>query len=436
MADEPISTTTPEVVTVDTRAAPEDVKALKDNFADFWAAEDKKTDAEPEPAPEAPGPEQETKEAPVETKPAQVETKPPKEETQPPVSETTDEEIDSMQLIPNQRPEVYEQFRNVKEKWKADRAKLKAEAERYQQIQAQLSEARANQMTPEVRADYEHAVGIRRRFDFGSDPEFIQRFHAPISNKYNEILDDAAGMLADPAAGKEWAEYMKKNHVPDGLSREWWLNSVIAKVPGELDRNQLMSEVNELVRMQKERNGEIQRRTNDKSSFDNWIQEKATHTAQRVQEELMSEIGVQEKRIQDYLPRDVAQAKTKEERAAIEEHNSRFKKLNEFFQSQVRDISANGPKAWVRVAIEATRSQIMNDQIVNLEKELKDAKAERDQFKTELEKINGVRRKLSHTTGTPPSPPGAKQPANGQGLSLKSLDIRKSFRDFDWGEGT
>ena len=58
---------------------------------------------------------------------------------------------------------------------------------------------------------------------------------------------------------------------------------------------------------------------------------------------------------------------------------------------------------------------------------IKSLRSERDQFKTELDKIHGARRKLSQTTGTSPAP--AKKDT---GLSIRDLDIRKAFDNFDW----
>src|SRR4029077_3632587 len=153
----------------------------------------------------------------------------------------------------------------------------------------------------------------------------------------------------------------------------------------------------------------------------------------RVQEEIMTEIGIQEKRIQEVLPRDVEKAKTPAEREAIEKHNERFTKLNTFFQDTMKDLSANGPKAWVRASVEATRAMLLEGEYKEMEKELKAAKAERDQYKTELDKISGARRKISHTSGTPPA---SKDKSNGEGLSLRNLDVRKSFDAYDWGDGS
>jgi hypothetical protein len=438
---DPIVTTVPESVSIDTGASPEDLKTLKDDFKDFWSEQDEGSTSPPEkaPAPEAPGPSQETKEgaAPVTEKPVAktdaAKTIPAETKDLTPGSDYTDDEVDKLELLPgSQRPEVYQQFKEVKDMWKADRAKLRDELQKVRQVEAQLSEARANQLTPELKADYEHAVGIRRKFDYASDPEFVNKFHLPVINQYQNILDDAASMLADTQLGAQWAAYMKEKHAPDQLNRDWWMQSVIAKVPNELDRQALMGQLGDLFKLQKERNNEIHRRTNDSASFDAWIQEKTATTQKRIQEEIMAEIGIQEGRIKEVLPVDIAQAKTKEERAAMDAHNERFTKLNEHFVTTMKDLSANGPKAWVRAAIEATRTKIMDQQIVNLEKELKEVRTERDRFKGELEKISAVRRKISHTTGTPPAS-GAKP--NG-GLSLRDLDIRKSFKDFDWGEGS
>lgn len=148
----------------------------------------------------------------------------------------------------------------------------------------------------------------------------------------------------------------------------------------------------------------------------------------------MGEIGIQEKQIQEILPRDVAQAKTSEERVAIEKHNERFNRLNTVFQDTVKDISANGPRAWVRASVQAARAALLFENNGNLMKELEAVKTERDQLRKELDKITGARRRMTHTTGTPPAPTGEKK--NGTGLSLKDLDVRKSFDSYDWGEGT
>src|SRR6266403_607038 len=174
MADNPpISTEVPETVTVDTGADKAQLGDLNAEFADFW----KEKDSETTTAPEAPGEErtgaaQETKETKPETKPAAQETKPPVTETKPAPVETkpaakelTDDEVQRMELPPNARPELVEEFRKVKDLWKNDRARVKAETERAAKLQTELEEARKNSWTPEARADYEHASQIRRRFD-------------------------------------------------------------------------------------------------------------------------------------------------------------------------------------------------------------------------------------------------------------------------------
>jgi hypothetical protein len=445
MADNPpISTEVPETVTVDTGADKGQLGDLNAEFADFW----KEKDAETTTAPEAPGPEQtgaaqETKEKPepkpaaqepkppvTETKPAPVETKPP--EVKP--KELTDDEVQRMELPPNAHPKLIENFKVIKEQWVNDRARFKAESDRAAKLESDLAEARKNSWTPEARADYEHAAGIRRKFDFVSDPEFIQKYHAPIRSKFEGVLNEAIAALPDKEAAAAWANHIAQNYQPDQLSRDWWLNSVVSKVPNELDRAALLSSVTDLIKSQRERDTEITRRTQDKSAFDNWIQERTTTTAQRVQEEIMNEIGEQEKRIQEVLPLDVEKAKTAEERTAIEAHNERFTKLNNFFVETMKDLSSKGPRAWVRASVEATRAMLLEGEYKKLEEELKSTKAERDQYKTELDKIAGARRRISHTTGTPPPSSGDKKRSDNGGLSIKDLDVRKSFDNYDWGD--
>lgn len=438
MADNPpISTSVPETVTVDTGADAESIGTLNDSFKDFWKEEDSK---ESPAAPEAPGAGQETKE--TKEKPQPVETHELKEselptqtrEIKPPGD--NDDDIDQLELSnPSARPEIHADFKNIKEAWKADRLRMRDAAKQAESLQRQLSEARQNSWTPEAKADYEHAAQVRRKFDFVSDPEFIQKFYQPVKNQFESVLDEAVQALPDKQAAAQWAAYIKQHYNADQLNRDWWLNSVIAKIPNELDRSSVLGSVTQLLKAQKERDGEISRRTNDKASFENWINEKTETTAKRVQEEIMSEIGIQEQRIKEVLPRDAAQAKTTEERKAIEAHNERFTKLNKFFVDTMQDLSKHGPKAWVRASVEATRAMLLETQNKEQEAELKTTKAERDQYKAELDKITGVRRKISHTTGTPPTSSTNGKKSTSDGLSIKNLDVRESFKNFDWGDG-
>jgi hypothetical protein len=431
MADDaPLSTTVPETVTVDLGVGKEQLGDLNKSFEDFWQTQDT---GEAAPVKEAAPP------APAAPETAKEVTPPTKEEVPQetvPATGTAPEpvDIDKLELTAGAytpRPEHVEQFKRIKDLWKADQRRANEAAQKAQAMEQELAQARQNSWTPETRADYEHAVQIRRRFDFMSDPDFQQKFHAPVRTQFERILDDAVNVLPDRAAAQQWAQHIKQNYGPDAVNRDWWLNDVVAKVPNELDRTTLLNSVSKLLELQKDRDSEITRRTNDKSSFDNWMNEKVNLTKERVQSEIMAEIGEQEKRISEVMPVDVAQAKTAEERAAMEAHNARFQKLNNFFVSQVKDLSEHGPRAWVRVAVEATRSQIMNEQIVNLEKENKELKAERDQYKNDLEKITGARRKLAQTTHTQAS---GEPKRNGQGLSIKDLgDPRKSMQNF-WDE--
>ena len=99
---------------------------------------------------------------------------------------------------------------------------------------------------------------------------------------------------------------------------------MIDKIPDPTDQAVVRQSVANLLRMQKERDQEITRRSTDKSAFDNWIKERDQSRAQFTQKEVMDEIGIQEQKIKEVLKKDPADAKTKEEREAIEKHNERF----------------------------------------------------------------------------------------------------------------
>jgi hypothetical protein len=429
--DEPLSSTVTESVTTETGVDKEVAASLNAQFEDFWKEEDQKTDG----APEAPGAAQETREKPEPRSRTETKAEPKLSVSEP--KEVSDEEIEKWGDLDEdpQNPQIKKQFSDIKALWQADRAKARAMRQEVDKLSAELAETRKNTWTPEAKADYEHAASIRRKFDFASDPDFLARFHTPITQTYQNILNEAIDVLPDRGAAQAWAKYISENYTPDQLDRRWWQDSVIAKVPNEMDRASLLQSVTHLLKMQRERDTEINRVTNDKSSFDNWVKEKTEFTAKRVQEEVMAEIAIQEKKIQEVLKRDPAEAKTKEEREAIEKHNERFEKLNSYFQDCMKDLSANGPRAWVRQSVEATRAQYIEGLYKEKEKALKSAEAERDQLRSELEKIQGVRRRISHTTGTPPASKDKDSGKNG-GLSIRDLDIRKSFEKFDWGDGT
>lgn len=434
--DPPLSSTVTETVTTDTGVDKATTESLNAQFEDFWKQEDEKSEG----APEAPGdgaaqetkePKRETKEPRHETKPAKVETPEAKPETK----DLSDEEIDKWDLEEDPRsPQIKKQFSDIKALWHADRAKAKAEAARAADLEKQLTDARQNSWTPEAKADYEHAVAVRRKFDFASDPEFVAKFQAPVHQGFQSLLNEAVEALPDRNAAAAWAKYIAENYTPDQLDKNWWNHSVIDKVADPTDRAALHQSVANLLRMQKERDTEIHRRSNDKSAFDNWIKERDENRARQTEKEVMAEIGIQEQKIKEILRKDPEQAKTKEEREAIEKHNERFEKLNGHFQEVMKDLSFNGPRAMVRAAVQATRAEYMEGEYKNLEKELKTIRAERDQLKSELDKIGGARRRISHTSGTPPTPSGKEKSSNG-GLSLKDLDVRKSFEKFDWGDG-
>jgi hypothetical protein len=429
--DPPLSSTVTETVTTDTGVDKETAASLNAQFEDFWKDEDAKTDG----APEAPGAAQETRESKAprhEAKEAPLETKEPKAEAK----EYTDDDIDKLALSNTDRSGVIEDFKQIKQLWLADRAKAKTEAERASKLEQELAETRKNAWTPEQKADYEHAAAVRRKFDFASDPEFKARFHTPITNTFQSLLAETVEALPDRGAAQAWARYIAENYTPDALDKNWWNHSVIDKIPDETDRAAVRQGVANLLRMQKERDAEIQRRSNDKSSYDNWMKERDESRAQYTQKEVMAEIGIQEQKLKEILRKDPAEAKTKEEREAIEKHNERFEKLNGHFQETMKDLSFNGPRAMVRAAVEATRALYMEGEYKKMEDELKATKTERDQLRTELDKIGGARRRISHTTGTPPS--SSSKDKNGQGLSLSKdgLDIHKSFERFDWGDGS
>jgi hypothetical protein len=437
MADAPI-----ETVTVDTGADPESIRRLNDSFADFWKETDDKDKEAAPPAPE-PAPAKETAKAlekPVgievqlDSKP-EVETSPAKTAPEP-SKEIPEADIEKMELPSDATHESRQHFKRIKELWISDKKRLAEEQHRAKELEIQLSQARENLLTPELKADYEHAVQIRRKFDVSSDPEFVNRYDRPIEKQFHAILEEAVQALPDRQEAIKWAEDIKNRYGPDKpaherLTRDWWLNSVVNRVSNDLERDSLLSSVKDLLRLQRDRGQELARLSENQEAYHNFKQENDKQAQIQLEGQIKAEIAAQEARIKEVLPVDVSQAKTTEERKAMEEHNQRFKDINERFMSSMTDLTRNGPRAWVRASIELTRTHMMEEKISSLQKDLNDTRSERDQLKKDLEKISSARRKISNTYGTHSS---ADTKKNGQGMSIKELsDPRKSMAAY-WEE--
>jgi hypothetical protein len=424
MAEETVlSTTVPETTTIDTGADKETIGNLNEAFSDFWDEQDKGGEA-----PAAPG--EKEKPEPKETKPEpKLEPAEPDEVSPDPeekAKELSDEDIDKMEVGDDRRNDSVANFKQIKELLKAERARVKAAESKRAEVERELAEAKQNSLTAEQKADYENASALRRRFDIGNDPQFVSKYQTPIQQKYHAILSETIDALPDRDKAAGWAQFMAENYSPDQLTKQWWQEKVLAMIPDDMDRESVRSSITEMIRLQKDRDGELSKYSDSQESYKQWNAEKD----QTNSKEIFSEIARQEQRIKDYLPRKEDDAKTKEERQAIIEHNERFNVLNEHFKGLLQD-AGSGPRGWVRTAIEATRAHIMDEEMKTLKADYKTACSERDKYKSELDRITGARRKLSHTTGTPP--------VNGQkkeGLTTKDLDVRKAFRDFDWGDST
>ena len=110
--------------------------------------------------------------------------------------------------------------------------------------------AAATKYNAVLRADYEHAASIRRKFDFASDPDSVAKFHQPITQTYQSILNEAVEVLPDRAAAQAWAKYIAENYTPDQLDKNWWNHSVIDKVPEGEEAGELWDHVKSLARQQ------------------------------------------------------------------------------------------------------------------------------------------------------------------------------------------
>jgi hypothetical protein len=117
-------------------------------------------------------------------------------------------------------------------------------------------------------------------------------------------------------------------------------------------------------------------------------------------------------------PKDVALAKTTQERSAWEAHNKAYKEFEDIFQKALTDAATQGPRGMTRIAVQAVLAEKYKRENESLSTQLKKAQAELRSAQDELNKIAGVRSKATSGSGASAAAKSADKPKSRLGQTV------------------
>lgn len=406
-----------------------------------------KAEKKEEKKPEAKKAEEKPKEPPKEEKKEAAPRPEAKAEAKPepkPEGEEDDPELDALQPDPNSKPENRKGFQVLKQKakdYKSQAHKTKAELEAIRKdVEArdrQLEELRKAPASPEIQqrlsdAEKRAAEAERRArlVDLENDRQFKAEHDDKITALYHEILDDCVRMKGNSPEIRQWADHLKANVTPYQLDKEWWKKGVVNAFEDEDDRSEKNEQSKQLLGLIKVREKKLEEFKKDPEKLQKYNQQQyqsywndfyvprvkqhALDTAPKI----LGGWGVQ---------KDLALAKTDEEKAAVAEHNKTYQVLYDAMQdviTKINDPSETRPQSHAVVALQAVKAIKLQEEVDRLTKELdgraaasktteetmkaelEASRAEVERLQAEVDKVAKARSAVAKAQGAPNKPPG------------------------------
>lgn len=380
-----------------------------------------KTEGEPPPAETKP-PEPETKPPEKETKPPEPETKPPEPETKPelkpeekPPPATTkvetkvdahpddepDPELDAIRIHPDSRPETVEQFRHLRGLVKTSNKVTKELREKVQAQERELQTSRSQVRPvndPTVQKELEDLRGFRQKHQIFDDSTYQVQYEMPVRSTFDDIIKDVKSMASDQAAADQWEKEIRALG-PDKLERGYWSDGVINQCQDPLMRDRLTRKISTLLESQEKRNQFRDKMISEPNAYDQWQQQQVVDYWKNFGEEAKDEAQKLLPHLGDWAnEKDLALAKTSEERTAWENHNKTFKEYEGIFQTYLTDAATQGARGMTRVAAQATLAERYKRELATSTSTIEKLKSELKAAQDELNKIANARSRATTTS--------------------------------------
>lgn len=314
-----------------------------------------------------------------------------------------DEELDKIRIHPDSRPDTIDAFRNVRGMLKGEKKISKELRERLENQEKELGTLRGAPRPvtdPDVQKELEDLRTFRTRHQVFDDTGYQVQFENPVRDIFDDIVKDVKGLSVDPAAGEDW-EKQVRSAGPDRLNRDYWTEGVIDQCKDPLHKERLVRKINALLEAQGKRDEFRNKMSSEPDAYEKFRAQQAADYWQLFSVEAEDEAKKIIPSLGDWAsPRDLAMAKTTQERTAAEAHNKVYKEYENIFQQAITDAATQGPRGMTRVAVKAVLAEkykrdldTANTRIAKLQADLKSAQ-------DELTKISSARSRVANSSGS------------------------------------
>lgn len=326
-------------------------------------------------------------------KPSEPATEDQPSETAKPEDEE-DEDLKAIQPTRHAPPAVKNGIKTLKGLVKETRSKLKSIEEENIQLKTQLESA--PKIDPEEQKRIEEAKTFYRLHNLEKDPEFVQKFDAPIKNETENLITFLKGMNLP----EETANAIRERGVA-GMGEEWFYTKIIDKLRG-FNRTKVESAVSKIMGLQFERKTAVESAASDLEAFNRSREEAQQKHWQTWSQEAMDEGAKIAKEMGSWAQEMTLPANaTPEQKAEVEQHNAKFKEHLGVVQEAIAGINTGNPRAITRAAMAIAHARHLTNEIASQKAEAERYKAEAESLRAQLGKIKSAG-KVSDVEAPPP----------------------------------
>lgn len=332
-----------------------------------------------------------------------------------------DEELDKLKLHPDSRPETIADFRLVRGMLKQEKKISRELRERIEKTEKEAAGLRTTVRPvsdPEVQKELEDLRNFRTKHQIFDDTGYQQQYEQPVRVLFDDLINDIKTLAPDQAQGEEWANTVKAAG-PDRLDRAYWNEGVLQQCTDPLHRDRLTRKISVLLDAQEKRNNFRAQMASEPDAFERFRNQQAADYWQGFSTEAEDEAKKIIPTLGEWAaPKDVALAKTTQERTAWETHNKAYKEFEDIFQKALTDAATQGPRGMTRVAVQAVLAEKYKRDNESLTAQLKKAQAELRVAQDELNKIAGARSKATQGSGASAAAKSEQKPKSRLGQTV------------------
>jgi hypothetical protein len=358
-----------------------------------------------------------------------VQAAPEEEETdeeESPLKEDDDPEVDAVIAKPNAHPNVKEGIQRLKTIAKARRAEIQSLASKTTQLQTELEALRKTGIPPETQKELERLRTTSHRFDLLNDPQFKSKYEDPIESAGDRILQFCFDLSEGNEDIRKWAQETKKFGFKN-LSSDYWDKEIIPKIASITNQQRVAQLAADLHSKIDERNRMVTEYTATPDKIQEYRNQQAIEYYTNYQTEAQDECNKLVSQIGDWAQlKDLAKAKTDEERALYEEHNQRVEGYKTLFEKTMGDVMHGGARKQVRIVAQAVFGIEKDRELKELKADYEALEAEHDALRTQYNRVTRARSVPGRTGGSV----DVKPPQ-----SLSTKDARSALNEYFGSQG-